>query len=434
MNNNDLKRAYEAITRKNAAYRRLFQYYDGDQPLVFASERLREIFSGVDVRFTENWCAVVIDSVKDRMELSGLNVPDEYQKQMDTIWQANELDLEADAVHEAALTTGEAFVIAWPDEETEEPCAYYNDPRLCHVFYGNDNPRQARYAAKLWGDNDGYARLTLYYPDRLEYYRSSQKAENMSSAAAFQPMDLPSAPNPYSEIPVFHFRLFRRGSKSDLTNIVPLQNGINKLMSDMMVAAEYGAFKQRYIISNVDVSMLRNAPNEIWSIPAGDGVGQAASAGQFDATDLKNYLEACAQLAGDIGRISRTPKHYFYSQGGDPSGEALLTMEAPLIKKVNDRIKLFTPVWQRLGAFLLRLGGVEINPVDVRPQWLPVETVQPYTEAQIRLLDVQAGMPLITSLRRSGWSDAEIEQMEAERETSGAQIGDQILSNFEKGQ
>lgn len=429
----DLKRAYTAIVGKRSLYTKMFNYYDGDQPLVYASERMREIFPKNAVNFNQNWCGVVIDSVKERMEITGLTVPDELQEQIDVIWQENELDLESDAAHEAALVAGEAFIIAWPSAAGDMQI-YYNDPRLCHVFYSSDNPRQASYAAKMWTDDDGYARLTLYYPDRFEYYQSSNKAENISGAESFHPMEISMAPNVYGEIPVFHFKLSRRGNKSDLTDIIPLQNGINKLLSDMMVAAEFGAFKQRYIISNADVSALRNAPNEIWSIPAGDGVGQAASAGEFSATDLTNYLDAIAQLAGDIGRISRTPKHYFYNQGGDPSGETLIAMEAPLKRKVQDRIELFTPVWRRLGAFVLRVGGAEVDLMEVQPQWLPVETIQPYTEAQIRVLDIQAGIPLHTNLRRSGWSDAEIEQMEGERETSSNELGERLLQVFDKDQ
>lgn len=429
----DLKKAYEAITGKRAVYSRLFQYYDGDQPLVYASQRLREIFAGVDARFTENWCSVVVDSLKERVELAGLTVPKAYQDLIDEIWQANELGLESDDAHEAALVTGEAFIIAWPDEETGQPACYYNDPRMVHVFYSSDNPREKRYGAKMWKADDGYARLTLYYPDRLEYYRSNQKADNVASAAGFQSIEEPQV-NPYGEIPVFHFRYSRRGNKSALTDVIPPQNGINKLLTDMMVAAEYGAFKQRYVISNADVSTLRNSPNEIWNIPAGDGIGQSSTAGEFSATDLKNYLDAISHLAGDVGRITRIPKHYFYNQGGDPSGEALIAMEAPLNKRTGRLIERWESTWKRLAVFLLRIGGVTLAPEDIQPQWLPVETIQPYTRAQIRLLENQVGMPLRTSLRREGWSDAEIEQMEAERETGSNDLGEQILSQFEKGQ
>jgi hypothetical protein len=41
----------------------LFAYYAGDQPIKYAAERLRDIFQNAQTRFTENWCAVVIDAI-----------------------------------------------------------------------------------------------------------------------------------------------------------------------------------------------------------------------------------------------------------------------------------------------------------------------------------------------------------------------------------
>jgi hypothetical protein len=42
------------------------------------------------------------------------------------------------------------------------------------------------------------------------------------------------------------------------------------------------------------------------------------------------------------------------------------------------------------------------------------ETVQPKTHADIRKLSVQAGMPLRTVLRREGWTDEELAEMDAD--------------------
>ena len=62
----DLDVAVAALTAKKRRYDALWRYYDGEQPLVYSSEA-QEIFSGLEARFTENWCAVVVDSVLDRM-------------------------------------------------------------------------------------------------------------------------------------------------------------------------------------------------------------------------------------------------------------------------------------------------------------------------------------------------------------------------------
>lgn len=411
MASSDLERAYKALDAKASTYKAYFDYYDGDQPVLYTATRLEEIFKGLDAVFTENWCAVVIDSVKDRINLEDILTPEGTTDLWDVLWNESQLNLESDDVHESALIAGESFVIVWPDDDGLAQ-AYYNDPRLVHAFYDPENPREMRFAAKWWIDEDELLRMTLYYSDRLEYYRSEKKAENVQSYKALQAMEPATLTNPYGEIPVFHFRTAGRRAKSDLKNVVPIQNGINKLLADMMVAAEYGAFKQRYIISNTEIEgKLKNAPNEIWDLPAGDGIGQQTQAGQFDATPLDNYLKAIENLSMAVSSITRTPKHYFFSIGSNLSGEALTAMEAPLNKKAQDRIDRFVPVWQSVTKFMLKISGIEVDEQDIRPVFEDPESVQPFTEAQAIQMLTAAGAPLVTAARRLGWKDQEIEQL-----------------------
>jgi hypothetical protein len=67
-----------------------------------------------------------------------------------------------------------------------------------------------------------------------------------------------------------------------------------------------------------------------------------------------------------------------------------------------------------VGAFLLRLDGVDVAERDVDPVFDKPETVQPRTQAEIRQINVSAGLPLRTSLRWEGRTEEEIEQVEAE--------------------
>ncbi len=421
----DLDRAYRALKGKQKSYNKLWDYYDGEQPLTYTSKRLRNIFKNLDTHFSENWCAVVIDAANDRIFLEKVTVEDAgAQAAMDEVWDNLDMDLEAADVHEAALVIGESFLIVWPkvdDQGVQSLEAFYNDPRLCHVFYQSDNPKVKEFAAKWWVDSEKHIRMTLYYKDRLEYYRSNNKQQNVTSVDSFKPFNSgkedggEQAPNETGIIPVFHWRLETRKIKSDMGNVIPLQDGINKLVTDMMVAAEFGAFKQRWIISNADTENLKNAPNEIWGVPAGDGQGQQTSVGQFEATDLENYIKGISHLANSVAIISRTPKHYLFGQGGTPSGEALIAMEAPLNKRVDDHIKRFKPVWREVAQFILLLLDKAIERTKITVQFDEAATVQPKTQAEVRESAVRAGIPLKTALRMEGWDDAMIAAMEKDK-------------------
>jgi hypothetical protein len=235
-------------------------------------------------------------------------------------------------------------------------------------------------------------------------------------------------------VPVFHFRRERRVIASELQNIIEPQNAINKLLADMMIAAEFGAFKQRWIIGNSDISALKNSPNAIWNVPAGEGDGQNTEVGEFDITPLENYLNAIDKWTTSVAIISRTPKHYFFAQGGDPSGEALIAMEAPLNHKAQKYISRFTATWSELAQFMLRVDNA-IVPMYDTPQ-----TVQPLTDALILKEQRAAGVPLLWIMKQRGYTDQELKDLEdairqaqAEQQAQLAQAMTNAERNFDRG-
>jgi hypothetical protein len=441
----DLALAFEVLTAKAKRYGVYFNYYDGDQSLRYNSDRFKDIFKDLNADFTENWCAVVIDACYNRVNLLSANIIDESdleditggfagaiqrikdrllgtqdktQAKLDEIIRRNEILLESDDVHKIAGVVGESFFVCGEDEEGA--IGFYNDPRLVTMFYDPENPRKKRFAAKWWTAEDKTVRLTLYYPDHLEYYRTRKKLEATTGANQFEPCDADGnftdenqAPNESGEIPVFHFKPDRRKVKSDLKNVIPLQDAVNKLASDMMITSEFGAFRQRFIISDADVEgALKNAPNEIWDIPAGDGTTQNTQVGELSASDPKTYLEPLSREVKAISAITQTPNHFFFGQGSSQiSGEALIALEAPLNDKAQARIDLFAPVWKEALAYMLRVEGTSVESNQIEVVFEVPETVQPKTKAEIREINVRAGIPLVTTLRREGWSQSEIDEL-----------------------
>lgn len=431
----DIERAHQALESKALNYKLLWDYYDGVQPLTYSTERLREIFHSITARFSENWCSAVINAAADRLNLTGLAVEgdDAATEALERLFADTNLGLDSDDVHLAALVCGESFLIAWPDDSNEVE-AYYNDPRMVHCQYDASSPRRMAWAVKRWVTDDDTYRLTMYYPDHLEYYYTRAKAENVRDATAYEPLGPPTAPNPYGQIPVFHYRRALRAIRSELQDVIPLQDGINKLFSDMMVAAEFGAFRQRYVISNADVTALKNSPNEIWNLPASDNQSQSTQVGEFAQTDLGTYLDAIDRLASTVAVITRTPKHYLLAQGGDPSGEALITMEAPLTRKVERYQERFAATWRQAASFMLLLEGMTVDPSQITAKFDPIATVQPFTQAQVGVLKEQLGVSKSQLQREMGYTDAQIEAMRAERAEEGAAMGAALLTAFDRGE
>lgn len=418
----DVERAYVALAGKQELYDLYWDYYDGRHPLLYSARKLRDLFEDLEVHFNENWIAVVINTILDRIAVERFQVGDDRaaSDELFQLWRDTGLSLDAYDAHLCALVTGESFIVCGEDEDG--PHAYYNDSRLCHMFYRDDRPNVPRFAAKWWEETEiGTTRvttyLTLYYPDRLEYYSTPRRAADISSGRAFELRE-DVGPNPAINadgmIPVFHIRRERRGIISEIADIIPLQAALNKLLADMMVAAEFGAFKQRYFISQFGGNLkLKNAPNEIWNLPGSDGEGQATSVGEFGATELNNYLGAIERSANVIATVAGIPKALLMESGGQfPSGASLRALEAPLVKKAHRLANRWEPVWVDILRWLGRVSlGRDIPESDLDVVWADPSSVDTETVATTSKTLVEAGVPLATALRRQGWTDAELDQM-----------------------
>lgn len=427
----DLKRAFDALRAKQGPYALLWRYYEGDHPLQYATRQMAQVFRNLDAKWSENWCAVVVDSLLDRLTLKGFSIDDEATKAaVDALWEGQDADLDAERIHKAVAVCGEGYLIV-ESNEAGPARIYANRPHLVHCFYAEDDPKAVDFAAKWWTSGK-QTHLTLYYADRFEHYVANGKRGDLSSPNAFTPdPEAPEEANPWSRVPVFHYCADPEDVRGELANVIGPQNAINKLLADMMVAAEFGAFKQRYIVSNADTAALKNGPNEVWEIPAADKDGESTQVGSFDATELANFIAAMDNIATKIAVITRTPKHYLL-QAGDVSGEALLAMEAPLAKKAAKYAERLAVSWRAAIVFALSLSGVTVTSADIEVVWGDERTIQPLTEAMTRKTNVDAGIPIVTQLRAEGWSESELEQLATDAEDEqgrGASLSDAAMQD-----
>ena len=455
----DLKLAVETLNCKASRLGNYWTYYDGAPPLRWSLDKLEDVFDTNDVNFRENWCYVVVNAVTDRLSLKALTVPDNEEKTADllAVFEDTNMAVQTDDMHEDLVVSGESFIIAWEDviegEGEEESVTkvqlQHNYATNVAMFYESANPNNKRMAAKWWVDDTGHRRVTLYYPDRLEFYRSNVKDTTLGettiananvNAQTSEKIIAPATnirggfnvdqwtlfeeegsvegvlPNPFGIVPVFHFQLSKR-SRSELADALAIQDVINKTLSDMMVTSEFAAFPQRWIISNMEgKGKLPYGPMSTLVITPSDSESQSASVGVFPAADLSNFLEVISSRAQTMAIISRTPKHYFWGQGGTPSGEALIAAEAPLNKKVKKYVKRLDPVYKELGRFILKLQGDSES--VVKPIWDHVESITPVTQATIRELAVKANIPIDLQLEQEGtWTEDEIQRVKDHQAT-----------------
>jgi SPP1 Gp6-like portal protein len=443
-------------------------YYDGNHRLAFATEKFRNAFGHLFRELSDNLCPTVVDAVADRMAITGFTtnkavvtieevpVPepapgeptpgpqpdgtvipppmkkmravtdDPIAKAAWDLWETMELDTTAGEIHTEMLKAGDSYAIVWYDLDFN--VRVY--PQMAHqmaVMYHPDDDRLITKAAKFWQDeNSQRLRLNLYYPNVIEKYISrepvkAQMLYGLGDSANIKPdsfllYDSP-VPNRFGKVPVFHFinkRQARKGS-SELDDVIPLQDALNKAVCDMLVAMEFQAYRQRWATGiEVEVDEQTGRPvNPPFNVGADRMItsgNEATKFGDFSQADLGQFLNVQDNLRHEIARVSGTPLHYFFMTNRDfPSGEALKSAEVRFTKKVKDRISAAEDVWENIMAFALTLDGQTIpEDLDLNPQWA-TETSRSDSELMDVILKKKAaGVSQTQLLKEMGYDDDQI--------------------------
>jgi hypothetical protein len=456
----DLERAVLELQLKQGPSSYYLNFYYGHGDLPHLSDRLRNIFQGLKVKdIWMNLCGTVIDACADKITLQGFTVKSS-QDAIDKIVAQTELLLEANDAHKHSLITGASYLIAWRDDaaaqlsaaDTANPIdAYYHEAHQAHVFYDKNKPNEATYGVKWWCGDDyelvssgGSSELRstiyikLYYADVLYCYQTPDKVAGIQTvkfdALILSIDEEPQVDNPYGIVPIFEIKPDRRGVRSDLANVIPLQNVANMLLINETVASEFASLPQKYAITNAEIQgMLKSKPGDVMVFPGSQEGEQDTTLGEFSAANLSNYSTAMASKIEAIAAVSRTPIHYFFRSGTVPSGEALIALEAPLNKKAQDRIDRFTVVWKRIASFLLLLSGVAVAPEDITPRFAKPETIQPVTRATIIKTLHDAEIPLAANLRMNGIEENEIDTIIKEQAKEKEEAIANALTAFNAG-
>jgi len=419
---------------KQKAHDEAFNFYDSVVQLSFLSDKMRTFFNRNPI-YNQNWCATIVNAVTNKLGIDGFvfaHQPDASGNLSEdaragvwgAIWDRNGMQSKADLVHEHAHVCGEGFVI--PDVLNGEVRAFVQDPRSIVALYNGPDPDQITQAAKffVWGGRH-HARVWELMDDGRVWTQdfdggaTTSRTESGADASAMKHYIETSDAirTEYTRVPVFHFRRSLRHIKPEFYQVVDIQKCINHVNTALGYSAENAAMKIRAAITRQDLADVRRdlEPGGVLQLePAALGE-QPVSVMEMGAEDLAQYISIIDAQINYMGSITATPRHYF-ADAGVLSGEALQAMEAPLIAKVERYMRLHAEQWEDLCAFMLTMDGSPTSADEVTCAFKDPHTTLTITQAQARLTNVQAGLPLTTQLRLEGWRRFEIENMLIDRD------------------
>lgn len=387
------------------------QYYDGEHRLQITST-MRKMLGVSDTRldrYNVNYCQIVVDNMADRLTVdtitasSGLGgaaleladfltqqlpqgvnaqalaqqlvqqfgmkpqmeADEPGQMWMDQVLETNRFDGLQIKVRKSALCDGDTFVMCEFNEDTGLP-EFSHEPAWdgdwgSMVIY--DRKGKAIVAAvKMWYEGD-VRRANIYYPDRVEKYeyesvevvsKTGQKTNQMRLTAykAEESVDTTRegrAPG----VPLIHFSNHGGiAGKSELLNVIPLQDSLNQTLVSMVMSALLSGFPVFFAKgweppSGITPGFIFHANYSYKSeqtgaarAPFGEEEARAfrdiiasMDLTRIEAGDLSQLINQAEWLIAQIATISSTPVPS--QMGGDSqSGEALKQRDTRMLGKL----------------------------------------------------------------------------------------------------
>ncbi len=428
---------------RSAQYATYRQYLSGVQPLAFATEKFRSAFGRLFDTFSYNRCAMVVDAHADRLCVDGFGADDDALAQKaQELWDDNRMDVREGQVEADAFALGDAYVIVEQHPETGAIHLWPQAAEAIRVHYTDDEPDKIDLAVKRWVGEDKRIYVTLYFADRIEKYRTLTASTGLSTSARLERFQAdgdagwPVMLGIDDTVPVFHVANnapVNGYGVSELRDVIPLQDAINKTLMDMLVTMEFAAFPQRVLI-NVDtdddntveaVRKFQAGVDRLLTL-LGTADGKPPSIAEFSAANIAQYTEVVELFDKTISRVSKVPVHYLSMSGDFPSGRALRIAEAPFVAKIEDRQRSMGQAWADAVRYGLRLSGTEVEPGALRVNWASAAPLSQEDKLDIALQKDAVGYPFEAILREMGYEPKQLAQIMGERDQAAEQAARQF--------
>lgn len=442
---NELQWAQSHFAKYNPAYKTYTDYYEGRHEPAAVTKHSETVFGRLFSNFRDNLCPTIVNTFADRLQVeafeSGNTAAAEY---IERLWKMNRMDGNAGIVHSQAILQGDCYVMVHTDAKGGVRITPQK-PGVVAVRYDYDGEQDSIVeAVKAWNTADGRMRVTRYFPDRVERYISIRETSTIpTSLKELTPFDADGSPavveHTWGRVPVFHFSNGLEHddfAQSELKDVVPLQNALNMSIAYMLLAQEYSAIPQKWLVGGLPpidpatgkATELKSEPGGMWFF--GD---PNIKLGEFTPVDVTSYIAAQDAYKLDIARVSRTPVHLFMLQSGDfPSGEALKTAEAPLIAKVQDRQIYWGNVWEDVVSFACSLAGIDAGTVECK--WTNTTPHSDKEQSDIAYNLINAGLPKRFVLKQVyNSSDEEVDAMMEDKAAENSALTEQAAKQFNAG-
>ena len=223
------------------------KYFEGEQPLKYMAPAMAAEIGDRVSQLVLNWLRFGAEAYENRLDVEGFRYrgSSSSDDELWRIWQANDLDEQAQQAHLDALVLGRSYVIVGSgDGDDADPIVTVESP--FQVFAERDpRTRKVSAAVKRWQEGEGkdaVQRATLYLPDSTESFAFDKVWRSTGEADEHGLGVVPVVPL------VNRPRILRPDGLSEFHDVIPVADAANKMATDMMVSAEFHAMPRRWAV------------------------------------------------------------------------------------------------------------------------------------------------------------------------------------------
>lgn len=354
-------------------------FYRGKHARPFAPEGVNREYRELQEMAVAPWLRLVAKAPVQRLRVDGFRTDSTSDADMQVWknhWKANRLDARQRIVYIDAVKHGRGIVSVMRDiKNRERSKILVESPRDVIVVYDDIDVFTPVWAVKRWSTVEGVTNMSAGTPVENAVVYTPQKWARFRRVNAAAWEERTSGRNPVGRVPFVEF-LPEQDSLgrpiSMLRPLFPMQRAIDTMRFDLLLAAQFSAYRQRAVTGFDPV--LRDADGEIiWRKDSsgkivtnhnGQQVPMLADMGRpgvdrmqiFPGSDTKiwdlaesnlgNYVGTIKMLVQQLAAIAQVPPQYLLGDMANLSGEALDAAESTLGSLSDDLKREFGSSWE----------------------------------------------------------------------------------------
>ena len=421
-----LAAAQEGLERSDA-------YFRGEHPLAFMQPLIKEKLDDRILPMVANFCEFVVETYEARLDVEGFDYPAPEDgpsaEELWEVWRAADMDEGATMAHTDALALGRSYIVVGDGEDADDPPQISVESALQLTDIRDARTRRVKEAAKFWvepGDQPSQDQMWcgIWTPDRDATYRRTASGwvldwQDDHERGAVSVVPLVSKP-----------RTLDKAGRSIFQSLLPIADGLNKTLTDMMTSMEFHAIPRRWATglsekdfkdeNGNDISVFKLMADQVWAVSS-----EEAKFGQFDEADLRNFHDSAKLLIKMIGMLCALPGHSTaFDTVNPPSADAMRAAENDFVKREERLQTSFGGSHQEVQRHVIhRMAGRKLREARlIETKWRDAgtPTIAQRSDAVVKKFQSRI-IPLEQARIDLGYSPEERRQMREydERERSG---------------